>query len=98
MWSQKDGELSAITKVKLRREMELTEKFPLHVVYAWMENSHAVVAKHYLQVTDAHFQMAAGRDNQVQNPMQCVNAPVCTELRAEIHDTNNTESGKVSQG
>jgi hypothetical protein len=35
-----------------------------------MGNSQAVAAKHYLQVTDAHFQTAAGRDNAARNPMQ----------------------------
>jgi len=42
------------------RETELTQKFPLHVVCAWMGNSQAVAAKHYLQVTDDHFKAAAG--------------------------------------
>jgi integrase len=51
------------------RETELTQKFPLHVVCTWMGNSQLVAAKHYLQVTDEHFQMAAGRDDVVQNPM-----------------------------
>ena len=77
--------MSAITKVKLRRETKLTGKFPLHVVYAWMGNSQAVAAKHYLQVTDAHFQMAAGRDNAAQNPMRHAIAPICVELRDETN-------------
>ena len=53
------------------RETELTQKFPLHVVCAWMGNSQLVAAKHYLQVTDDHFQMGAGRDSAVvQNQKQ----------------------------
>jgi hypothetical protein len=40
------------------RETELTQKFPLHVVCAWMGNSQLVAAKHYLQVTDKHFTKA----------------------------------------
>ncbi len=43
------------------RETELTESFPLHVVCAWIGNSQAVAAKHYLQVTDEHFERGAGR-------------------------------------
>ncbi|MCA9232149.1 MAG: site-specific integrase [Planctomycetales bacterium] len=46
------------------RETELAEEFPLHVVCAWIGNTQAVAAKHYLQVTDEHFQSAA------QNPTQ----------------------------
>ena len=46
------------------RETELTETFPLHVVTAWLGNSQLIAAKHYLQVTDSHFQEAT------QNPTQ----------------------------
>jgi hypothetical protein len=41
------------------RETELAERWPLHVVCAWMGNSQPVAAKHYLQVTDEHFEQAA---------------------------------------
>src|SRR5690606_20916656 len=37
---------------------ELAEQFPIHVVCEWIGNSQAVAAKHYLQVTDAHFEAA----------------------------------------
>ncbi len=40
------------------RETELTETFPLHAVTTWLGNSQAIAAKHYLQVTDAHFEKA----------------------------------------
>ena len=41
------------------RETELAEEYPLHVVTAWLGNSEPVAAKHYLQITDEHFQRAA---------------------------------------
>ncbi len=50
------------------RETELAETCPMHVVCAWIGNSRAVAAKHYLQVTDEHFRKAA------QNPPQTVHA------------------------
>ncbi len=40
------------------RETELAETYPMHVVCAWIGNSLRVAAKHYLQVTEAHFQQA----------------------------------------
>lgn len=40
------------------RETELCESFPLHVVTAWIGNTASVAAKHYLQVTEDHFQTA----------------------------------------
>ena len=42
------------------RETELAESFPIHVVCAWIGNSESVAAKHYLQVTDEHFERAVG--------------------------------------
>ena len=41
------------------RETELAERFPLHVVTAWMGNTQPIAMKHYLQVTDAHYDRAA---------------------------------------
>ena len=46
------------------RETELAEDWPLHVVVKWCGNSQPVAAKHYLQVTDEHFEKA------VQKPAQ----------------------------
>lgn len=40
------------------RETELVETFPVHVAAAWLGNSEAVATKHYLQVTDQHFEQA----------------------------------------
>lgn len=40
-------------------ETELAERFPLHVVTAWLGNSIDVAQKHYLQVTEAHIAEAA---------------------------------------
>ncbi len=55
------------------RQTELAESFPLHVVTAWIGNSQVVAKRHYLQVTDEHFEKAAGKS--AQNPAQ--SAAVC---------------------
>ena len=60
------------------RETELAERFPLHLVTAWLGNSQLVATKHYLQVTDDHFAQAASKPTTdlssqkeaVQNPVQ----------------------------
>jgi len=44
--------------LRATRETELAARFPLHVVTAWMGNTEAVAARHYLQVTDADFAAA----------------------------------------
>jgi len=42
------------------RQTELEETFPSHVVCAWIGNSELIARKHYLQVTDDHYQLAVG--------------------------------------
>jgi hypothetical protein len=46
------------------RQTELAEQFPAHVVCQWIGNSVAVAARHYLQVTDEHFQLATAERAQ----------------------------------
>jgi integrase len=48
------------------RETELAEQFPMHTVCSWIGNSQLIAAKHYLQVTEEHFEKAL--HNPVQHP------------------------------
>ena len=50
--------------MRASRETELAETFPLHVVCAWIGNSSVIAAKHYLQVTDEHFNRAVAPDGE----------------------------------
>ena len=50
------------------RETELLEEFPIQTVTAWLGNSPQIAARHYLQVTPAHFAKAV--EKAVQNPVQ----------------------------
>jgi hypothetical protein len=56
------------------RQTELAEKYPIHVVCAWLGNSQAVAQEHYLQITDAHYAHAAQEPlkaaSAAQNPAQ----------------------------
>jgi len=47
------------------RQTELEDQFPSHVVCSWIGNTESVAKKHYLQVTDAHFEKAL--HNSVQH-------------------------------
>ena len=69
------------------RETELTERWPEHVVCAWLGNSRAVAREHYLQVTDEHFEQAAtpaptGAEKSVQNAAQQAHASCRTAPHA----------------
>ena len=46
------------------RETELVERFPMHVVTAWLGNSPDIAKKHYLQVTEDHFAKAVEKAHQ----------------------------------
>jgi len=52
------------------RETELAEKYPIHVVCRWMGNSVPVASKHYLQLTDEHFDRAVADLDAAQNAAQ----------------------------
>ena len=70
--------------LRASRETELAERFPIHMVTAWLGNTPDIARKHYLQTTDEHFQRAlepvasgspVNRDVQracsaLQNPVQ----------------------------
>jgi integrase len=45
--------------LRATRQTELAERYPMHVVCAWLGNTAAVAAEHYLQVTEAHYEQAA---------------------------------------
>jgi integrase len=42
------------------RETELLKDFPIHVVCGWIGNTERIARRHYLQITDTHFDQAAG--------------------------------------
>src|SRR5262249_43277100 len=57
--------------LRATRQTELAETWPEHVVCAWIGNSRDVARKHYLQVTDDHFdRAAAGKDSAAQSAAQ----------------------------
>jgi hypothetical protein len=64
------------------RETELAETYPMHVVCEWIGNSQPVAAKHYLQVTKAHFDQAS---EALQNPVQ------------QLHETDGNGSQVVNK-
>jgi len=77
--------------LRATRETELCERWPEHVVCAWIGNSRPVARKHYLQVTDEHFEQAAKPEDfgqAAQNPAQqnaaepcIVSHPVCKDAK-----------------
>ncbi len=58
--------------LRASRQTELEERFPSHVVCAWLGNSVAIAQRHYLQVRDSDFERAI--EKRVQNPAQQVHA------------------------
>ena len=54
--------------LRASRQTELAATFPLHTVCAWIGNTKAIAAGHYLQVTDADWTRATGAQKAAANP------------------------------
>jgi integrase len=72
------------------RETELSEKFPIQLVTAWIGNTPKVALESYLQVTDADFARASAE--VVQNPVQQQ-----SEVSGSDQRTKNSESENHSE-
>jgi integrase len=72
------------------RQTELSAEYPTHVVCAWLGNSALIAQKHYLQVTDDHYERAAGGAKAgavaVQKPVQQPAAPARTVAPESTQD------------
>ncbi len=92
------------------RETELVQKYPLHVVTAWLGNTPRIAMKHYLMVTDDDFrravtpETAGGNDpgQAVQNPVQLVTETVHFPVQQPSAGSGNawqeTTQALVSKG
>lgn len=58
-------------------------------IVAWIGNSQAVAQRHYLQITDDHFERGA-IGGALQNALQSVQEPPCTDANA-----NNDERAET---
>lgn len=67
------------------RETELVERFPIHVVTAWLGNSPDVAHKHYLQTHEEHFKKA------VHDSVQTGAELGCTDLHDENEEIDENE-------
>ena len=63
------------TNLRSTRQTELMEDFPSHVVCSWIGNSVAIAEKHYLQVTEKHFEKVTG----IQSDLRSYSAQYGTE-------------------
>src|SRR5688572_10153581 len=78
------------------RQTELSERYPLHVVCAWLGNTRDTATQHYLQVTDAHFDQViadGAAAKAAQNPAQQPAAPSSNESQA--NSENIAKSGET---
>jgi len=78
------------------RETELAEDFPLHVVCKWLGNSPQVAAKHYLQVTEAHFRQARGQSAKPADEalQKALHLPVASERNEPQEEGEPAENPK----
>src|SRR5262249_44421107 len=74
--------------LRASRQTELVGHYPIHTVCAWLGNTAAVAAEHYLQVTEEHYRCAA------QNPAQSAAERACQRKTGEPTDFPKVLSDK----
>ena len=83
------------------RETELAERWPEHVVCAWIGNSKAVTRENYLQVTEEHFERAAGivdsNNEGTEKAAQNTELPCTASHTVGEHAKNDTKRGPARQ-
>jgi hypothetical protein len=81
------------------RQTELTERFPAHVVCAWLGNSEKIANAHYLQVTDERFARAVGGQDRfgkaLQKALQSGDISHHTASHAVAKDGENPEENAI---
>ncbi len=83
--------------LRASRQTELAADYPLHTACAWIGNSKAIAAGHYLQVTDADWARATGRVLPAANPATHVRPSVPTASGLETQ-TPQKPAGLVGVG
>ncbi len=85
--------------LRATRETELAERYPIHVVCAWIGNSRAVAQSHYLQVTEEHFEQAAmGAGEVAQKAAQQATESAREKSLEQSQDEQNPLNCKGMQG
>ena len=79
----------ALQNLRLTRSTELRDVYPSHLVAAWLGHTEAVADAHYGQVTEEHFEAAAGQHaaNALHYALQQAPTRCCKELSEETRNT-----------
>lgn len=77
------------------RQTELMQDHPAHVVAHWLGNTVAVAVKHYAQVTDEHYALAATGCSALQILMQQVPAEACSTTNAKSENRSHGPLNRV---
>src|SRR5262249_18716284 len=78
--------------LRASRQTELAERYPIHVVCAWLGNSTAIANEHYLQVTEAHYEQAAQIPAQSAAERACQGGTAFPAGNEKAHDCKGLQS------
>jgi len=82
--------------LRASRETELAETYPVHVVCQWIGNTERIAAKHYLQVTEVHFEQAVQR--AAKSDVTALQKAKQSAAASKSQQTQTTKKAPVSQG
>lgn len=83
----------AFHNIRASRETELVERFPVHVVTAWLGNTPEIARRHYLQVTDQHFEQAASPKPAAHRAALALQQPAVTPRNTDQDRGNANLAG-----
>jgi hypothetical protein len=81
--------------LRATRETELAEVYPVQVVCAWIGNTERIAAKHYLQVTEDHFTLAAKMDSAKYSARKPKTAQNTAQHRARTEHAPNEKTPQI---
>jgi integrase len=78
--------------LRASRQTELAERYPIHVVCAWLGNSAAIAREHYLQVTESHYEQAAQKAAQSGAERACQGRTAEPAENEKAHESKGLQS------
>jgi integrase len=84
--------------LRASRETELAAQFPLHVVVSWIGHTERIAQKHYLQVPDDYFALAARSDSAPDSAQTAQNTAQHRERTERARNTETPANTGVFRG
>jgi len=83
--------------LRASRETELAAEYPIHVVCAWIGNTAAIAAKHYLTVREEDYQKATAKSGAKSGALEAQNEAQHTAAQNRKEEKQTTQAERESE-